>query len=485
MSDGYGVTPNGFVRMRFPECKADILAAIRNSTGKDISGDETTLIGQIVNVAADRMAAAWERSEAVYHAMYPGSAEGVNLDNVVAFTGVRRLQASSTMFRGILYGVPQTVVPINAVVRSVDTLQDYQLSDIVVIQASNACDYIFNVATVTPNSSYKVVVNGVSYTYTAGGSPAAEDIALSLSVAIKKSGLITSVTGSQIRVYNPDLQPFSIDASSDSKFAFVRLGSPGEFYSTAYGPAVPEIGTVTNIITMVSGWNSVINPIEAVSGRYTETDEDLRVRYQLGPYVNGAATVPAIKANLLENVPGILSCAVYFNKTNAVDSSNRPPHTVEAVIYGGNETDIVNQLANLVAGGIDTYGNVSAIYRDSQNVPMIVQYSRPETKFVWIKYALTKYSEEELPADVISRTTQAIVTLGESLGVGSDIIRQRFLGPIFEASSGIQTIDISFAVSGDPLNPPAASAYITGNIPIGERERASFDAFRIDGIVNP
>lgn len=50
---------------------------------------------------------------------------------------------------------------------------------------------------------------------------------------------------------------------------------------------------------------------------------------------------------------------MYENRTNETDSEGRPPHSVEAVVDGGSNSDIAEQILATVSAGITTYGSVS------------------------------------------------------------------------------------------------------------------------------
>ena len=70
----------------------------------------------------------------------------------------------------------------------------------------------------------------------------------------------------------------------------------------------------------------------------------------------------------------------------------------------------------------------------------------------------------------------AVLLYGQSLGVGNDIITQRFYGPIYAATSGIGSIAVEAALTNLISDTPFFS---TSNVPVARAELAVFDEARI------
>ena len=58
--------------------------------------------------------------------------------------------------------------------------------------------------------------------------------------------------------------------------AIKSLGSPGRAAALVNGPFPLAAGTLTRILTPVSGWASVYNPLAGIPGRELEADDELR-----------------------------------------------------------------------------------------------------------------------------------------------------------------------------------------------------------------
>jgi hypothetical protein len=79
------------------------------------------------------------------------------------------------------------------------------------------------------------------------------------------------------------------------------------------GPIAAGIGSLTTIVTPVTGWSAVTNAAAATAGTDRETDAELRSRRRLSLQIAGAAAPDAIRARVLD-VDGITACLVVDNK---------------------------------------------------------------------------------------------------------------------------------------------------------------------------
>lgn len=468
----YGLLPTGFNRMRLPEIREAILADLKTRTGLDFDPDPRTLTGQFISVFAEREAAIWEIAEAVYSAMYPPSAFDNALDDAVSFVGVRRIPAAKTQVPVILYGAAGTVIPVNSVARSTQSFGNYLLAQAVTIGASKVADVIVNVVTAVNSFVYSVIVDGVARSYTSDGSATLAEIRAGLAAALAATGYTITQTGTTIRIVDPNVVGFSVSLSANLSLG--AMGSPGIMQRQETGPEAPPVGTLTRIVSTVDGWDSLNNPVDASPGRAEETDAELRSRYRLGVFRTGAATISAVEANLLENVPGVTYARVYTNNGNTTDSDGRPAHSVEAVVSGGTNKRIFEELLAQVAAGIQTYGNTSGIIKDSQGTNQTIAFSRPTVVTAWLKVDVTTYPEEILPGNAAATIAQVVAATGNSFGVGKDVILQRFLGPIFAAVPGLVTISVEVATGAS-----SPGTYSSSNLAIGIRSISQWDANRV------
>lgn len=129
----FGLTPEGFVKKRIADIKAEIEASLRADLGAEINLLPAAVLGQIVGVVAEREALLWELGEEVYNSQYPDTASDVNLDNVVGITGIERLPATKSLVTATLTGTVGTVVPTGFIFRVAGTTHDFETIETVTI----------------------------------------------------------------------------------------------------------------------------------------------------------------------------------------------------------------------------------------------------------------------------------------------------------------------------------------------------------------
>ena len=113
-------------------------------------------------------------------------------------------------------------------------------------------------------------------------------------------------------------------------------------------------GTVTVVINpgIPEGITAVTNPAAFDGGRARETDEEYRDRYYQSVDYAGGVNADAIRGEILQNVEGVYSAIVYENDTDETDSEGLPPHSIEAVVYGGLDSDVAQQIFRRKAAGM-------------------------------------------------------------------------------------------------------------------------------------
>ena len=88
---------------------------------------------------------------------------------------------------------------------------------------------------------------------------------------------------------------------------------------------------------------------------------------------------------------------------------------------------------------------------------------------------LTLYSEEVFPGDGATQVENQILAYGDSLGIGKDIIPDRFKGPIYQVP-GILDIALQIAITDLPIDTPS---YVTVPISIDADELSFWELARI------
>lgn len=181
-----------------------------------------------------------------------------------------------------------------------------------------------NIISIVPVLGKNVVVNSIVITGGASqptyavtfDTPTINAVSLNLTSIINatiSTVLATDLIGSiSVVADDPDV-PFSISVGTNLSIS--SQSSPITFLSQDFAPIAAPINTLVEILTPISGWNSINNPKAGVTGRFIETDAELRIRRNNSIRLLGAGTVESIRARLLQQVPGVTSAFIFENRT--------------------------------------------------------------------------------------------------------------------------------------------------------------------------
>lgn len=468
------LSAEGFERPRLPDIKADYDQRFTDALGP-VNTNPDAVIGQIIGIFSAALDDAYETLQNTYDSMYPFSAEGTSLDGAVSFVGLERLAATNTVVIAMCYGVESTLIPAGSLARSIDNKQYVSTSDTVISRSSSG-DVLIEVNSVLNSTPYQVIVNGVSVIYNSDASATNIEIAAGLAPLFDADVILATADNGVLRLRAAD-QFSDFTLTLDTKLTITKLGTPVIFNALDLGALVLPANALTTIDSSIIGWNEINNLVAGATGRSIETDEELRVRHQSSVRVTGAATLKAIRARVLAEVDSASYCQVYENRTNLIDAFNLPPHSFEAVVDGGLDQAIADKIFEVKPAGIETYGNTSIQVTDENGDIQLCKFSRPSNKFAWVRVSVNElYTEEVLTPQVTQAIKDAVIAYGSTLNISEDIIRQRFSGPIYDATSGIGFITIEIAITNLISDTPS---YVTTNIAIARTERAVFDVSRV------
>lgn len=117
MSD-YGVTDKGFQMRRLDEIYTDICKRFKDEVGVDPSENPQSVMNVLFTIFADAPAELWEAYAAAYQQLFPNTACGVALDNVMQVGGVSRIGQAKTKYFISCTGQEGTVIPVGALIQS-------------------------------------------------------------------------------------------------------------------------------------------------------------------------------------------------------------------------------------------------------------------------------------------------------------------------------------------------------------------------------
>ena len=467
----------GYQRKRLEEIKIEIETDIIAEFG-EVNTQPDSVFGQLIGIFAKKISDIYQDNENLYFSMYPSTAEGLSLDNAVGLVGISRLAATFSRVNAAVTGDHGTAIIPNSQVEVEETGETFVNPSAVVINRNNALIINVEVVTLADNTDYSVLINGTPIIVNSNLGSTLESIAIDLVDAINLSAEpVTAeiVDGASFRITADDLE-ISFGSSVSNNIEYIDVTSPAFFEATVTGPITVLPGKLNVIVTPISGWDAVTNFFDGIQGRARETDQELRLRRRSSLAVIGAASIPAIRSNLLQNVQDVTGVIIFENREPFVDAQGRPGHSFEAVVEGGADQEIAEEIWRVKPAGIQTFGNVTNFIIDSNNDQQAIYFSRPEPLYLWVQVELDIVAGA-FPSEGITSVTNSILDTGALLDVGEDVLFQSFYGAIY-TTAGIQRLTLTLATSSTPGGPP--SAYVADNINVSEVQIALFDVSRIN-----
>lgn len=216
------------------------------------------------------------------------------------------------------------------------------------------------------------------------------------------------------------------------------------------GAVAGPLGTITKIVTPVSGWDSVTNAADAVLGDTRESDAELRLRYQRDLQAGSVATIPAI-TSALEELTFVERAVVIGNGAETdltVGSYTIPPHDIlilldVPVLTATEETELAEAMLNVLAATTNTVGtnSVSTTYRGTT---FTFDYADPASVSIAVVATLTIATGFTL-SEVAAEVEAAVEAHINGLSIGDDVT---FLG-IYGAVSAVDGLaGVSFTLNG-------------------------------------
>ena len=150
-------------------------------------------------------------------------------------------------------------------------------------------------------------------------------------------------------------------------------------------------GTLTQIVTTVSGWDSVTNAQAAEVGQLAETQAAFETRRYQSVALNGRSTTAAVFARVAD-LKNVIATYVTDNKTNVnqtIDGYTLKPHSIYVAVIGGDNSDIAKAIYNSVSAGCDYNGNTTVNVTDENtNAVESVTFMRPSQMPLYIKVTI-------------------------------------------------------------------------------------------------
>ncbi|EBX7334549.1 hypothetical protein DS513_23985 [Salmonella enterica subsp. enterica serovar Sandiego] len=212
--------------------------------------------------------------------------------------------------------------------------------------------------------------------------------------------------------------------------ASVVIGIDGTVTVTAIcsnsGAVAALAGTITTINTPTRGWTSVTNPAAATVGVPAETDAELRIRQGQSVALPSITPFEGVDG-AIANVAGVTRHKLYENDTGATDINGLPPHSISAIVDGGDVTEIAQTIRGNKGQGVRTWGKTSVTVPDKYGNPHIISFSRPTDVPVYGKITLKVFAGYTSQIGV--QIQQAVADYINRLMIGDPVLLSRIYSP--------------------------------------------------------
>lgn len=152
------------------------------------------------------------------------------------------------------------------------------------------------------------------------------------------------------------------------------------FAATEPGPLEVEANSVTTIVTVIAGWDTVTNPETGAVGQSLESRRAFEARRYASVALNSRSMLASVYAEVA-NLDGVLDVLARQNRGDTPKAEGgivMGPHSIYISVLGGGDADIAAALYNSVSGGCDYNGNTSVTHVDPVTGAVeIVRFERP------------------------------------------------------------------------------------------------------------
>jgi len=471
----FGVTEEGFVLKRLP----DILQESREAAasifgdlvppGDVVDTTDSSALGRLINLDSEGDSELWEAMQEVYSAFDPNTATGIALDNLVAYGGLFRFDESFSIVALILKGDFNTNIASGSFVESPSTSNRFATNSDVTLDLEGAIGLDVTINTVTNSTLYTITYTSAAagtdvVEYTSDSNATETEILNGLKAEVDSNHprLTASIDNSTLVVTVTDSFQLT-DFSLSSELTVTKVSKLVNGTATVAGPLEAPAGTVTQIVTPISGWDSVTNPTAASLGRLRETDEELRLRFASAKFTRGINTIDAIVSDI-SLVDGVTELKVYENDTDSVDANGLPAHSFYPVVVGGTQQDIADAIYLNKPAGIQSFGDITIAVLDSQGLPHDISFSRPSLIEIYVDIELTTDSDFPVGGEDLIRD-EIVKYASENLGIADDVVLSRLYTPINKIEGHrVDNLQIGFS----------AGSLGTSDLVIGFDELADF-----------
>ena len=444
-----GIVQSGFVRKTYDEIREEIENTLNAHLGK-INFADTTAIGQVVAIFTEREALLWEKLAVVYHSQYPDTAEGYSLDGVCALTGVKRLAATYSTVLCQLKAVNYTTIPKGSEVLVENSGSPFILVDTIVI-TNEKCQSVKLRLKPSRQQVFKININNYTIEHESLDDETNHEISEQLINQINEANINVNAELADDNIVitsNEVIKTFSCYVSEN--ITVINCTNNALLRAKNKGAVIAPSHSLNIIQTPTYGWIGVSNVGAAIKGRNLESDIELKTRRNASLKLPGSGTVESIRARLMA-IKGVTTVALTENNTSTEDSDGRPAQSFEALVAGGEDSNIAKVIWLAKPAGIQAWGNRVEIIKDSNGKKQAVKFSRPVKKYAYVRVKL------KVAANFVDssqdKIRQALVDQINSKGINESLIYQSLFASVY-STAGIMNADIKVGAATDEEHTP-------------------------------
>ena len=229
-----------------------------------------------------------------------------------------------------------------------------------------------------------------------------------------------------------------------------QIPSPGSSIDVQFQCMTMDLGavganTLTKIVTVTPGWDSVTNVASSSPGQAAESQKAFEKRRYNSVAINGRGSVSALYS-ALASITGVVDCVVLENNGSSAAVMNGvsvPAHSVWITLVGGDGGEIAAAIYRNKDAGCGTSGGTTVTYTDTE-LPMQPTYSYQICRPSYIDFGVivTIRQTPTTPADIEQKIKDAVVANfnGENenflrAGSAQTIYASRFYADIISAGA--------------------------------------------------
>lgn len=471
----YGLTDNGFVIKRLDTILNEIHEELSDGFGIDTRISKPSFLDVLVTTFAGQIANLWEVAQDSYYAKYPSSATGVHLDNSIQYGGIRREMAARTIYPLHCTGIDGTKVRRHTPVATNTNPETrlYAINDFEISRSKfNSCR--LKVVAVE-NANYSITINGSEYIYTNNSNDKAA-LVTGIANSLRNSDFNVNVDGDGIIIADKLLGRVSklVLSSNLTTDYIVTIAS---FETEKFGKIQLPNDVITKLVDNIAGFTNVRNGLQPIYGREAQTDVELRQAYIAKSALRSNTMVDSVVAEILNTVVGIETVSGFENDTDFVNDRQMPPHSIEFVVEGGEDSEIASAILRKKAGGIQTYGSVVVDVPGKYGDSIPIKFNRPTYIYVWLNIVL-HCKRSSLPDNYKKMVSSLIVENNKKISTGKSLLIQTLIESLYEAIPGLTYVDIQSAYKDNLSQTP--TNFVAKNVLVNSRQKIILSEDRIE-----